>query len=46
MALSRWKGAAWTENWGVPFAAGLIVGEGVLGVAFAAVQILFPDLGA
>ena len=40
MGLARWKGAAWTEGWGVPFAAGLIVGEGVLGVVFAGIQIL------
>lgn len=34
------KGPAWTESWGVPFAAGLLVGEGLLGVVFAAIQVL------
>jgi len=28
------------ERWGVPFAAGLIVGEGLLGVGFAAYQVI------
>lgn len=40
MALAKWKGSAWTEAWGVPFAAGLIVGEGLLGVVFAAIAVL------
>jgi putative OPT family oligopeptide transporter len=40
MAVSRWKGANWAESWGVPFAAGMIVGEGLLGVGFAAYQVL------
>ena len=30
MALSKAKGARWCEEWGVPFAAGLIVGESCL----------------
>ena len=30
MIVSKWKGGAWAENWGVPFSAGLIVGESVL----------------
>lgn len=34
IVLSRWKGARWCENWGVPFAAGLIVGEAVLALIF------------
>ena len=40
MVMSRAKGAAWTESWGVPFAAGMIVGEGLLGVIFAGIQVL------
>lgn len=34
IVLARWKGARWCENWGVPFAAGLIVGEAVLALIF------------
>ena len=30
MGVSSWKGRVWAEDWGVPFAAGLIVGESVL----------------
>ncbi len=30
MGVSSWKGRIWAEDWGVPFAAGLIVGESVL----------------
>ncbi|MAF66766.1 MAG: peptide transporter [Planctomycetes bacterium] len=40
MLLSRLKGANWTERWGTPFAAGLLVGEGLLGIVFAAIQVL------
>ena len=40
MRLSKKKGAAWTENMGVPFAAGLIVGEGLLGIIFAGIQVI------
>ena len=40
MLCKRIKGAAWTENWGVPFAAGILVGDGLLGVFFAAMNIL------
>ncbi|MAE77222.1 MAG: peptide transporter [Planctomycetes bacterium] len=40
MFCKQTKGTAWTESWGVPFAAGLLVGEGLLGVIFAAVQVL------
>ena len=40
MRLTKSKGAAWTENMGVPFAAGLIVGEGLLGILFAGIQVL------
>ena len=30
IVVSSWKGRIWAEDWGVPFAAGLIVGESVL----------------
>ena len=40
MRLTKKKGAAWTESMGVPFAAGLIVGEGLLGIIFAGIQVL------
>ena len=40
MLVARIKGAPWTESWGVPFAAGMIVGEGLLGVLFALFGVL------
>ena len=40
MVFAKVKGASWTESWGVPFAAGMIVGEGLLGVVFAIAQVL------
>ncbi len=30
IAVGAWKGRAWAEAWGVPFCAGLIVGESIL----------------
>ena len=39
MLLAKLKGVAWTENYGVPFAAGLLVGDGLIGIIFAAVQV-------
>jgi uncharacterized oligopeptide transporter (OPT) family protein len=44
MLVTKAKGPAWTESWGVPLAAGLIVGEGILGVGFAAFKVLTPPL--
>ena len=44
MFVKRVKGAAWTESWGVPLAAGLIVGEGLLGIIFAGIELLIPEL--
>jgi uncharacterized oligopeptide transporter (OPT) family protein len=44
MFVVKLKGAGWTENWGVPLAAGLIVGEGILGIGFAAFKLLTPYL--
>ncbi len=32
--LRAFKGPRWTEEWGVPFAAGLIVGESILALVF------------
>ena len=39
MGCQKLKGVPWTERWGVPFAAGLLVGEGLLGVVFAMYQV-------
>jgi uncharacterized oligopeptide transporter (OPT) family protein len=30
MVITRMKGRRWCEDWGIPFAAGLIVGESIL----------------
>ena len=46
MFCQKRKCRVWTENWGVPLAAGLIVGEGLLGVVFAAIQVLGGGGGA
>lgn len=46
MFVTKVKGASWTENWGLPLAAGLIVGEGILGIGFAAFKLLTPYLEA
>jgi putative OPT family oligopeptide transporter len=40
MSLSRWKGARFTEDRGVPLAAGFIVGEAVVGVIYAVYKVL------
>lgn len=40
MVTTKVKGATWAESWGVPLAAGLIVGDGLLEVVFAAVHVL------
>lgn len=34
MAVQRIKGRAWAESWGVPFAAGLIVGDAMMALLF------------
>lgn len=39
MTLSKVKGRAWAEEWGVPFCAGLIVGESVLQLAINCVVL-------
>ena len=38
--LGRRKGKDWTEKWGVPFSAGLIVGEALLIIVFAMLTVL------
>ncbi len=38
--LARRKGKDWTEKWGVPFSAGLIVGEALLIILFAMLTVL------
>jgi len=35
LAVDRWKGRQFSEEVGVPVAAGLIVGEAMVGVGFA-----------
>ena len=40
--ISRWKGSDWAESWGVPFSAGLIVGESLLALVIN-MYILFAD---
>ncbi len=37
--LRRWKGARFTEDKGVPFAAGLIVGDAVVEVMYAVIKV-------
>ncbi|NOX66836.1 MAG: hypothetical protein GXO85_13845 [Chlorobi bacterium] len=37
--LARRKGKDWTEKWGVPFSAGLIVGEALLIIIFAMLTV-------
>ncbi|MCW5776966.1 MAG: OPT/YSL family transporter [Phycisphaeraceae bacterium] len=39
MTLAKVKGRAWAEEWGVPFCAGLIVGESVLQLAINCVVL-------
>jgi len=38
--IARRKGKDWTEKWGVPFSAGLIVGEALLIIVFAMLTVL------
>ncbi len=40
MLVARVKGKQWTEEWGVPFCAGLIVGEAVLALAVNAIVLV------
>jgi len=36
----RWKGRGWSEEWGVPLAAGFIVGEAILALVISAVVLI------
>lgn len=40
IVIGRIKGRAWAEEWGVPFCAGLIVGEAILALVINAVVLL------
>ncbi len=40
MGVTKVKGKAWAEEWGVPFCAGLIVGEAVLSLIINAIVLL------
>jgi uncharacterized oligopeptide transporter (OPT) family protein len=40
VGLDRWKGLRFSEDVGIPVAAGLIVGEALVGVAHAIIQVL------
>jgi len=39
MLVARWKGRVWAEDWGVPFAAGLIVGESLLAMTVSMIVL-------
>ncbi len=39
--ISRWRGAHWAEDKGVPIAAGLIVGDALVGVVHAVVKVSY-----
>ena len=43
--LGRWKGARWAEDFGVPVAAGLIVGDALVGVGFALFKVASAQIG-
>lgn len=40
ITVARIKGRAWAEEWGVPFAAGLIVGEAILALIINAIVLI------
>lgn len=40
MVLARLKGRTWTEEWGVPFCAGLIVGEAMLALVINSIVLI------
>ncbi len=46
MFVSWWKGARWSEEWGVPFGAGLIVGEALLSLVLSGVDQILSFLQA
>ena len=43
--LGRWKGERWAEDFGVPVAAGLIVGDALVGVGFALYKVASAQIG-
>ena len=45
IAIARWKGRGWAEEWGVPFAAGLIVGEAILSLIVNAIIVIMSSTG-
>ena len=45
MVIGKVKGRAWAEEWGVPFAAGLIVGEAVLSLVINALIVIRQQMG-
>jgi len=40
MLVAKMKGRSWAEEWGVPFAAGLIVGESLLQLSINIIVLL------
>jgi uncharacterized oligopeptide transporter (OPT) family protein len=40
IVIARAKGAAWAEAWGVPFSAGLVVGESLLALGINSYVLL------
>ena len=46
MIVSRLKGARWAEDKGVPLAAGLIVGDALVGIVFAVIEVFGAKGGA
>lgn len=46
LASDRWKGASFSEDVGIPIAAGLIVGEALVGVGNAVYNVLMAGGGA
>jgi len=43
ISIAKWKGRAWAEEWGVPFAAGLIVGEAILSLIVNAMIVIMSS---
>ena len=46
LGLDHWKGSRFSEDTGIPVAAGLIVGEALVGVATAVYQVVSAGGGA
>jgi uncharacterized oligopeptide transporter (OPT) family protein len=40
MIVGKFKGKSWAEEWGVPFCAGLIVGEAFLAMLVSGITLL------